>query len=71
MSQQTSRKTGVKSSAQKMANSRHGTQPHPASHAEPGAFGKEPSGQISTGRQQETIKATKRQRNNKADDEIM
>ena len=40
MSQQTSRKTGVKSSAQKAANTRHGTQPMPAAQPEPGAFGK-------------------------------
>lgn len=44
MSQQTSRKTGVKSSAQKEDNTRHGTQPMPATQHQPGAFGKEPNG---------------------------
>jgi len=41
MSQQTSRKTGLKSSAQKEANTRHGAQPMPATQHQPGAFGKE------------------------------
>jgi hypothetical protein len=42
MSQQTSKKSGVKSSAEKQANSRHGTQPMPVTQPKPGAFGKEP-----------------------------
>jgi hypothetical protein len=42
MSEQTSKKTGVKSSAQKNAAARYGTQPLPASHQEPGAFGDDP-----------------------------
>jgi len=41
MSQQTSRKTGLKSSAKKEDNTRHGTQPMPATQHQPGAFGKE------------------------------
>jgi hypothetical protein len=41
MSNQTSTKTGVKSSAQKQDGTRYGTAPLPASHQEPGAFGKE------------------------------
>ena len=43
MSQQTSTKTGLKSSAKKEANTRHGTQPMPATQPTPGAFGKERS----------------------------
>ncbi|MDQ3012097.1 MAG: hypothetical protein M3X11_15490 [Acidobacteriota bacterium] len=42
MSQQTSKKTGVASSSEKQANTRHGTQPMPATEPTPGAFGKEP-----------------------------
>ncbi len=42
MSQQTSKKTGLKSSAEKQANTRHGTQPMPATQPKEGAFGKEP-----------------------------
>jgi len=42
MSQQTSKKTGVASSSEKQANSRHGTQPMPATEPKPGAFGQEP-----------------------------
>ncbi len=38
---QTSRKSGVASTAKKMDNSRHGFAPHPASHKTGGAFGKE------------------------------
>ncbi len=38
---QTSRKSGVTSTAKKMDNSRHGFAPHPASHKIAGAFGKE------------------------------
>jgi hypothetical protein len=41
MSQQTSRKTGLKSSAQKEAYTRGGTQPMPATQHKAGAFGKE------------------------------
>lgn len=40
MSQQTSKKTGVKSSAEKASNTRHGTNPMPATSPVPGAFGK-------------------------------
>lgn len=42
MSQQTSNKSGVKSSSQKQDNTRHGTQPMPATSPTPGAFGEEP-----------------------------
>jgi len=42
MSEQTSKKTGVASSSEKQSNSRHGTQPMPATRSKPGAFGKEP-----------------------------
>ena len=38
---QTSRKAGVKSTAKKMENSRHGFASHPATHKVGGAFGKE------------------------------
>jgi hypothetical protein len=38
---QTSKKSGVKSTARKMDNSRHGFAPHPASNKTAGAFGKE------------------------------
>lgn len=38
---QTSRKSGVKSTARKMDNSRHGFAPQPASNKTAGAFGKE------------------------------
>lgn len=41
MSQQTSRKTGLKSSAKKEQYTRYGTQPMPATQHQPGAFGKE------------------------------
>jgi hypothetical protein len=41
MNQQTSRQTGLKSSAEKDANTRHGTQPMPATQHQPSAFGKE------------------------------
>lgn len=39
MSQQTSKKTGVASSSEKQANTRHSTQPMPATQPKPGAFG--------------------------------
>jgi hypothetical protein len=39
MSEQQSNKAGVKSSAQKEADARHGYEPRPASNAKPGAFG--------------------------------
>lgn len=42
MSQQTSKKTGVASSSEKQANSRHSTQPMPATQPKPGTFDKEP-----------------------------
>jgi len=38
---QTSNKSGVKSTAKKMANSRHGYDEHPASRKTAGAFGQE------------------------------
>lgn len=38
---QTSRKSGVTSTAKKMDSSRHGFAPHPASQKTAGAFGKE------------------------------
>ena len=41
VSRQTSRKSGVTSTAKKMDSSRHGFAPHPASHKTAGAFGKE------------------------------
>lgn len=41
MSQQTSNKTGVKSSAEKQDTTRHGNAPMPATSPVPGAFGKE------------------------------
>lgn len=40
MSQQSSNKTGVKSSAEKQDNTRHGNAPMPATSPVPGAFGK-------------------------------
>ena len=41
VSRQTSRKSGVASTAKKMDSSRHGFAPHPASRKTAGAFGKE------------------------------
>ena len=41
VSRQTSRKSGVTSTAKKMDSSRHGFASHPASHKKAGAFGKE------------------------------
>lgn len=48
MSQQTSKKTGTKSSAQKEANTRHGARPMPATQKEPGASGKQTMKKTST-----------------------
>jgi hypothetical protein len=53
MSDQTSTKTGVKSSAQKEDGTRHGTAPLPASHQEPGAFGKESQNRSASQQQSE------------------
>lgn len=41
MGAQTSLKAGVRSGSKKMANSRHGFNPHPSNTAVAGAFGKE------------------------------
>ncbi len=41
MNLQTSTKSGVKSTAKKMEYSRHGFDPHPATHQVPGATGKQ------------------------------
>ena len=42
MAKQLSRKAGVKSTAKKMENSRHGFASHPATHAVAGATGQQP-----------------------------
>lgn len=70
MSQQTSKKTGVRSSAQKEANTRYGTQPMPATHKEPGAFGKETDNNQSSNHQPATRNLDKGKINNQADEEI-
>ena len=46
MSQQTAKKTGSKSSAEKAVNTRPGTQPMSATQPTRGAFGKEPPDQV-------------------------
>jgi hypothetical protein len=51
MSEQTSRKSGMKSTAKKLqpgSRARFGFDPAPASHKVPGAFGKEDPGQVTS-----------------------
>lgn len=69
MSQQTSRKTGLKSSAQKVANTRYGTLPMPATQKEAGAYGKEVPPQESA-RKPKASRPTKADQSN-ADEDLM
>lgn len=70
MSEQTSQKTGVKSSAQKGSNTRYGTQPMPATHKEPGAFGKEADDNSSDNNHPVTRNVDKGKISSSADEEI-